>query len=356
MTGVAAPRQGASDGPGGAGDRAPEGGARPLRVCVVVCAFTQARWVQLQRAVDSLHAQTRPVQQVLVVIDHDEPLYERAQAELPARVVRNAEAQGLSGARNTGVGLVDADVVAFLDDDAYAEPDWLRRLLEPYQERDVLAVGGGVVAAFDSARPAFLPPEFDWVVGCSYTGLPTARAQVRNLIGANMSFRREVFERVGGFQHSLGRVGDRPLGCEETELCIRASRAWPGGLVVLEPAARVHHQVPDSRATWAYFRARCYAEGQSKAAVARLTGATAGLASERRYVTRVLPAGVAGAVAEALLRGRPGALARAAAVVVGLALTTAGYLGSARGVRRAAPGVDAAQPAPARRTADRLVA
>ena len=49
--------------------------------------------------------------------------------------------------------------------------------------------------------------ELDWIVGCTYTGQPTEQAEVRNLMGCNMSFRREVFERVGGFAEEIGRIG-----------------------------------------------------------------------------------------------------------------------------------------------------
>lgn len=296
-----------------------------LQASVVICAFTERRWSQLQRAVESVRSQTLPAAEVVVVIDHNEDLLQRARALLRARVVRNASVQGLSGARNTGLAIATGDVVVFLDDDAHAEPDWLEHLLQPYEDPDVLAVGGHVEASFEGRRPDFLPPEFDWVVGCSYRGLPRVPADVRNVIGANMSFRREVFERAGGFEVSLGRIGDRPLGCEETELCIRATSTSPGGRVVLQPAARVHHCVGTARATWAYFRSRCYAEGLSKAAVARLTGADRGLASERTYVTRTLPAGVVDALSDAVLLRRRGGLARAAAIVAGLTLTTVGY-------------------------------
>jgi hypothetical protein len=194
----------------------------------------------------------------------------------------------------------------------------------------VVAVGGDVRADFEAGRPAFLPPEFDWVVGCSYRGQPTVRADVRNAIGANMSLRRGVLLQVGAFESSLGRVGVRPLGCEETELCIRAA-AMTGGRVVLQPSARVHHHVPAARTTWAYFRSRCYSEGLSKAAVARLAGTSRGLASERRYVTRTLPAGVLGGLRDVIRTRRTQGALRAAAIVIGLLLTIVGYLvGSAK--------------------------
>ena len=87
-----------------------------------------------------------------------------------------------------------------------------------------------------------------------------------------MSFRREIFEAVGAFTHGIGRVGKRPVGCEETEFCIRAQTRFPEGVILYEPTARVRHRVPAARADWAYFRARCYAEGLSKALVTQVAG------------------------------------------------------------------------------------
>jgi glycosyltransferase involved in cell wall biosynthesis len=239
-------------------------------------------------------------------------------------VVANRHAQGLSGARNTGVETASGDVVAFLDDDAAAEPDWLARLADAYADPAVIGAGGHVEPLWPAERPAGFPPEFDWVVGCSYRGLPEERAEVRNLIGANMSLRRDVLDDAGGFSSSLGRIGAVPLGCEETELCIRARRLRPGGTILHEPAARVGHRVAPVRTGWRYFRARCWAEGLSKAVVAELAGNDVGLSSERAYALRVLPGGVLRGLGDAARGDLSGAL-RALAIVAGLAVTAAGY-------------------------------
>ena len=90
-----------------------------------------------------------------------------------------------------------------------------------------------------SGRPPWFPSEFDWVVGCTYRGMPTERARVRNVIGANMSFRRSVFAAAGGFALEMGRTGSYPLGNDDTEFCIRAHRALPDQELVFEPRARV---------------------------------------------------------------------------------------------------------------------
>jgi glycosyltransferase involved in cell wall biosynthesis len=294
------------------------------QVSVVICCYTEDRWDDTLAAVASVQEQTPPPGEVVLVVDHNDRLLGRMRiAVRDVLVVANAEQQGLAGARNTGVAASSGRVIAFLDDDAVAETGWLKRLTEAY-DGDTLGVGGGVHPIWPTTRPGWFPAEFDWVIGCSYRGLPTVVAPVRNFIGANMSLRREAFDRAGGFSHSLGRVGKHPAGCEETELCIRAGRAFPGTSFVHDPEAAVGHRVTAERTTWSYFRRRCFAEGISKSVVARLTGADAALETERAYVSRVLPAGIVRGLLQAL-RGRPSGLFQALAIVAGALTTAAGY-------------------------------
>jgi glycosyltransferase involved in cell wall biosynthesis len=297
---------------------------------VVICVYTEERWDDIVAAVDSVRSQEVRPDEVLLVVDHNPALLDRAARAFPAdvRVLANARRQGLSGARNTAVAAATGEVVVFLDDDAAARPGWLRALLAPYADPDVLAVGGVAHPRFPAGRPLLLPSggvtgELDWIVGCTYTGQPTARAEVRNLMGCNMSVRRAVFDRVGGFAEDLGRIGRNPLGCEETELCIRTRqvyrRAGREARIVFEPAARVDHRVGADRVRWSYLYRRSWSEGLSKAAVARLVGSDDALSTERTYVAEVLPR----AVVRELRAGRP---ASAGAVVAALAATSAGYL------------------------------
>jgi glucosyl-dolichyl phosphate glucuronosyltransferase len=294
-------------------------------VSVVVCAYTMARWGLLGRAVASVGAQTSPALEILLVVDHCPELLVRAQELLGVRVMANLGTVGLSGARNTGVAAARGEVVAFLDDDAAAAPDWLDRLVRPYDDPRVVGVGGHVVPEWEGGKPAWFPHEFDWVVGCSYVGQPTVTCAVRNPIGANMSFRREALTAVGGFSADVGRVGARPLGCEETELSIRVARRDPTTTILLEPRAVVRHHVPGDRSRWGYFWRRCWAEGLSKASVSRLTDPRSALASERSYALRTLPRGAARGLADAVRRRESGGAARALAIGAGLTITTAGY-------------------------------
>lgn len=295
-------------------------------VAVVICAYTEDRWNEMMASVGSATQQTHRAAEIILVIDHNPVLLRRATFELPGvRVIPNENEKGLSGARNTGVEAGTADIVAFLDDDAFAATNWIEALLAPYVDPNVLGVGGRVIPLWHSGRPSWFPPEFDWVVGCTYRGMPEGRAPVRNLIGANMSLRRELLLECGGFDVSLGRIGLRPTGCEETELCIRVQRIHPHGVHLYEPAAVVRHGVPDSRSTWSYFRARCFSEGLSKAIVSRLAGSERALSAEMTYVRSVIPRGVTTAMAAAL-RGDRSAAATALALSAGVAITGAGYV------------------------------
>jgi GT2 family glycosyltransferase len=297
----------------------------PPRISVVICAYTEQRWDALVDAVASAQAQDPSPYEVVVVIDHNNNLRDHAIGELPrTRVFANEEGRGLSGARNTGVRHATGEIVAFLDDDARAQPGWLSALALAFEDPTVIGAGGVAVPAWESRAPSWIPPEFLWVVGCSYRGLPSSLAEIRNPIGANMAFRRTVLERVGGFTDGIGRVGRTPLGCEETELSIRA-RAATGGRIVQMPDAKVEHRVSPDRTRWRYFRRRCWAEGLSKAVVSRSVGSNAALERERTYVMVTLPTGVWLGLTDAFHGDRSG-VARSGAIVIGLMITAAGYV------------------------------
>jgi glycosyltransferase involved in cell wall biosynthesis len=295
---------------------------------VVICAHDARRWANLGQAVASVVRQSRAPREVVVVIDHNAELLERARRELDsATVVENRESRGLGGARNSGVAAASGEIVAFLDDDAVASEDWLQTLAAGYDDPAVAGVGGSIEPIWESGRPAWFPEEFDWVVGCTFTGMPRQRGEVRNLIGCNMSFRRELLEALGCF-----RLG---YGCDETEFCIRLRQRWPEKSLVYAPEARVFHSVPAERVSFRNFLSRCYFEGGSKAVVTRLAGRQDALASERTYTRETLPAGLAQALADFCAGDRSG-IARAGAISGGLAATTAGYLTGLLMVQRSA--------------------
>jgi GT2 family glycosyltransferase len=302
-----------------------------LEVSVVICAYTELRWEQTCIAVESVVDQRPGPMQVLLVVDHNAQLAARARRELAGvSVLESDGVPGLSGARNVGLRAATQSITVFLDDDAEARPGWLASLIEPYSHSDVVATGGSVHPRWSARRPRWLPPVFDWVIGCSYLGLPDSVGPLRNPIGANMSMRTRMALEVGGFNDSLGRMARGARGCEETELAIRLTASRPTSVVLYVPAAAVDHYVGKERLRFSYFLHRCWHEGLSKATVVRLAGSSAGLERERRHAAVVIPAELLRDLRR-LATGDLGAFMRMAAAIGGLTMATAGYLAGRAG-------------------------
>lgn len=289
-------------------------------VSIVICCHTMQRWDDIVEAIASLRRQTRLPDEINLIVDHNEALLARAKVELTdVQVVMN-HGRGLSAGRNTGLKISRGDLIGFLDDDAVADPDWLEKLVSACQPSEVLGATGQIAPRWVGERPDWFPDEFLWTVGCTFKGLPSQDNRIRNVLGASMLIPRRVFDVAGGFAANLGRIGGTLVSCEETEFCIRAQAMCPGGYFVFVPEAKIEHKVPAARLTWGYYRARCFAEGQSKAFLASLA-ARGSLGVEQEYVRKALLGG--------FLRGigslRPAGVKRAAAIAYGLGTTVFGY-------------------------------
>lgn len=298
----------------------------PADVSVVLCAFSDERQKDLEAAVESVSNQSPPAKEIIVVIDHNLALFARAQRALPGvRVLENMGSRGAGEARNTGVNVATGAILGFLDDDAVAKPGWLEHAIGAFADPQVMGVGGTIEPNWDCEPPMWFPREFNWTVGCTYPGLPSSPAPVRNLIAANMFVRRTVFDELEGFRVGFGKQETRSRP-EETDLCLRANQRWPTKVWMYDPAVAVRHRVPASRGRPRYFISRCYNEGLGKAALVGYVGSDDGLAAERTYTRHTLPAGIADGLRTTITARDPTGLARSVSIVVGLAVTIAGYL------------------------------
>jgi glycosyltransferase involved in cell wall biosynthesis len=310
---------------------------RVVDVSVVVATYTPDRWAGLAACVAALSRQTVTPAEVIVVVDHHRELLASARRGLPSvRVVENNHPRGLAGARNTGIEVATGSIVAFVDDDAQPEPDWLERLHACFADPAAVGVGGALLPRWTNGAPRWLPNEFYWILGCSYAGLPERVAPVRNPIGANMAVRKRALEEIGGFRE--GGAGDAPRAIrsrgvvraqgnvpDDTDLAIRVKQRWPQSIWLYEPQAKVHHTVTPERASLSYFLRRSFEEGAGKARLAAFVGSRDGLSSERRHLRVVLPRGIARGLRQLLVGDLQGGL-RAVAIVIGLASSAGGFL------------------------------
>ncbi|MGI8829882.1 MAG: glycosyltransferase [Candidatus Limnocylindria bacterium] len=292
---------------------------------VVTAAYAMARWDLTCRAIESTLAQQPLPREILVAVDHNPELLARLRDrwEHPGdgghpriRIVPSRYDGHHGAALTTAAELAESTFLISLDDDAAADPGWLKRMLDGLREPNVLAVGGAPLPVYETRRPTWLPPEFNWVFGCAYVGLPTHRAPILHLIGTTMAVRRDDLLAIGGI-HS----DDFP----DMEMSHRLRLLRPAGRLLYDPEATVRHFVPTVRTTWRYFRHRIFSVNRSKVWAVREMGEAGHLGAERGFVTRIAPAGILHGLRDAL-RGDLGGLARAGAILVGLALAAGGYI------------------------------
>jgi glycosyltransferase involved in cell wall biosynthesis len=266
-----------------------------MRVSVVLCTHTMDRYDALAEAAGSVLDQTHDDVELVLVSDGDPTVHERMVADFGDRPdVRThlmEDNVGLLRARNAGAEVARGEVVAFIDDDAIADGRWVERLVEAYEAHDRVAVGGRMTPAWVAGRPSFLPEEFYWIVGVTHRGFgPDGDAgregEVRNTLGSNISFRREAFLDLGGFEADIGgRKGDNHLQGGETELCARLREAYGEGVWYV-PDAEVAHKVYDYRTDPRWLAERAFWQGYSKRGMERFVPESAG--EEGEFLGRLL--------------------------------------------------------------------
>lgn len=242
-------------------------------VSVVVCTYTMDRYDAFQEAVDSALEQTyTPVEVVLVSDGNPDVAAEMRDdyGDLDNVLIHcNDENRGISYSRTKGADVATGDLVAFLDDDAVAEPNWIELLVETFESTEAVAVGGRLNPEWLTDRPSFLPEEFFWLIGCTEKGFAEHMEEVRNTYGSNIMFDREVFLSVGGYDEETGRKGDSHVQAHEAPVCIRIREEYGRGVIYNDNAV-VYHKIFKYRADFRWLVSRAFWQGYSKRVMSKL--------------------------------------------------------------------------------------
>ena len=247
------------------------------QLSIVVATYNRAHL--LQGTLEALAAQDVPasLQWEIVVVDnnsHDTTAQVvaafSATAPMPVRYVFETE-QGLSRARNRGIREAAGSIIAFTDDDVLPAPDWVAQIAAALDRWEAHGVGGRILPRWEATPPRWLAESrpllsrlaiMDVDVRCLLARPFIGRARVW---GANMTFRRELFETVGAFDPRLGLVGKSLARGEETDL---VDRALDQGLrIAYDPAPTVFHLIGHDRMRKAYFRRQAFDQAQAGARI-----------------------------------------------------------------------------------------
>jgi GT2 family glycosyltransferase len=217
------------------------------RISVVVCTYNGSQ--TLEECLEGLERLDYPDYEVIVVNDGSTDATAQIASRHGCRLI-STENQGLSVARNTGLAAATGSIVAYLDDDAYPDPHWLRYLALTFLRSDYAGVGG----------PNLTPEGDGWIAECvaNAPGNPVhvlvSDKDAEHIPGCNMAFRRDALVAVGGFDPQFRVAGD------DVDLCWQLTHA--GFRLGFSPAAMVwHHRRNSLRAFWRQQRGYGRAEG-----------------------------------------------------------------------------------------------
>jgi glycosyltransferase involved in cell wall biosynthesis len=249
--------------------------AEGVLLSVVIAAYTTERLKDIRDVLDSIHAQTYKKIEVIFVVDGSAALLEIMQGVDQGpdlRLAFNDGAPGLSRARNLGVKMARGDVIAFLDDDAVALPDWAEQMVKTYEDGSIIGVTGPALPLWEDERMAWFPKDLEWIVGGTGWFSANETCDVRNVWGMNMSFRRAAFDKGVSFSSGFGLRGSQGTVAEETDVSLRVKRAT-GGRIVYNPRVQVRHKVSKHRLSWRFIGRRSYQIGRSRRMIAEVHAA-----------------------------------------------------------------------------------
>jgi glycosyltransferase involved in cell wall biosynthesis len=233
-------------------------------ISVVICTFNRPFY--LKKVLTSLYNQTlKKTDYEIVIVDsgnsHDtDEIVKNICGEITTHLITAGDT-GLSDARNTGIRNSTGRIIAFLDDDAQADPDWLEQILTVFDKGTprIYACGGKVDLLWEQNRP-------DWIHDkmLTYLGrfdLGDKSRSVSGLMGLNMAFDRSVFDMIGYFDPDLGRIEGNLLSGDEVEFFNRMRRHKL--LIWYNPRIHALHHVIAERITKNFFYKRYYWQGRS---------------------------------------------------------------------------------------------
>jgi GT2 family glycosyltransferase len=207
-----------------------------------VAIVTYERPTFVARCIDHLLVQTCPPTEIIVVdssTSGDTAAVVRDCYPMVTYAVCAAGRGATAVARGISHRMASGEVLAFIDDDAFAEPEWLERLLPHFADATVGGVGGRQIrrqpGELEEGVDAIGRLQPDGTITGNFAADPGHTVSVDHLLGANMAFRRSVLDEIGGIRDGYGGTCIR----EETDLCFRVTHA--GYRLVFTPDAVVEH-------------------------------------------------------------------------------------------------------------------
>ncbi len=247
---------------------------------IVITSYTADRLNDIFELLNSIKSQTYLNTETLFVVERSKELMEKIRSygienNIPnLKMLFNDGAHGASAARNLGIKEAKGEVIAFIDDDVVLSTNWANEMVKTYDDT-IIGVSGSVLPLWECPKPAWLPEEFYWIVGCTSWLNNQETKEIRNVWTMNSSFKREIADKRIFFSTNIGPSGGSMAGREKNKLgedlefSIRV-RAQTGKRIVFNPKVEVQHRIPPERLAWKYIIKWSYWIGGSRKTLKRL--------------------------------------------------------------------------------------
>ncbi len=229
-------------------------------ISVIVCTYNRERYIG--KCLEHLHNQRadKKLYEVIIVdnnsTDQTAEICKAAVAKYPETTFNYffEPNQGLSHSRNRGIRESKGTIIAFLDDDAFASPDYIFNLNQCFTSQSgVTAIGGKIIPVYETEKPSWMSKYLLPLVAAQDMGDRPKKFMGKKFpIGANVAFRKEAFEKYGLFNTDLGRQGTKLEGGEEKDMFDRLKK--DNEVILYEPAVSVQHIIPPTRVELSYIR------------------------------------------------------------------------------------------------------
>ena len=243
--------------------------AAPL-LSIITTSYTADRLKDIFELLDSIKEQTYKNIETIFVAERSKELYNEIKKYIEEKaipgvyVLFNEAEPGASAARNLGIKHANGEIIALVDDDVILFPDWAEEMVKTYEDDSIIGTTGPAFPLWEDESMSWFPDEFSWLWGGTLWGdWHNEIREIRNVGGMNCSFRREAFDRAGGYLTSLKTLQEggwfQPTG-EEVEFSLRV-RKITGKRIVFNPKVRVRHKVYKSRFRWGILAKRAFRMG-----------------------------------------------------------------------------------------------
>jgi len=272
-------------------------GSAVQMISVIVCTYNRCEILKLTLESFRLQQDAQDVPWEIVVVDNNSKdrtaevvAAFAGRIPVPVRYVFEPK-QGLSHARNTGINEAKGDILAFTDDDVLVDKRWIAEIAKTFALRGCSGAGGKVGVDWPCSPPSW------WVSSGPYRILPGVLARydwgdqekecggdVLPPFGANMIFRKSMFERYGGFKTEIGRIGKKLLSGEDTEFGYRLMANKE--CLIYAPNIVVSHPVDMNRLSKKYVARWYFGMGLSYPYIHPLSDSTARFLCAPRWLYR----------------------------------------------------------------------